>query len=236
MYPAGNGDAFLISSNGTNVLIDAGYASTFNQHILVDLYYLASKGECLDLLITSHIDADHILGVIRFLSLNGDSESPKIIPICRIWHNSLRSLTAPEVSDLKSDGLDILNTIRKRGHPVVLDDVGYCSSEISARQGSSLATLIHQGKYCWNGSDGSVSISVENTSSITVPSGSFRVIAPSLERLDGLLGWWKKELRKLGYEGSTASGDLIDDAFELMCEHASNGSGAAPILLSSGKV
>lgn len=235
MYPAGNGDAFLISSNGTNLLIDAGYASTFNKHILNDLYHLASKGECLDLLITSHIDADHISGVIRFLSLNGDSAHPKIIPIHGIWHNSLRSLTTQGLSALNSDDFDILNAIRQRGHSAALDDVGELTSEISARQGSSLATLIYQGKYLWNGADGSTSVSVENANPTIIQDGCVRVIAPSLERLDGLLRWWKKELRKLGYEGGTDSGGLIDDAFELMCEHLSDEGGAEPTLLSSGK-
>lgn len=37
MYPAENGDAFLISSDKTNILIDAGYARTFNSHIQQDL-------------------------------------------------------------------------------------------------------------------------------------------------------------------------------------------------------
>lgn len=236
MYPAGNGDAFLISFNGTNVLIDAGYASTFNEYILGDLYQLAANGECIDLLITSHIDADHISGVIQFLSLNGDSEYPKIIPIREVWHNSLRSLTRSEFSVLNSDDHEILNAILRRGHPVALDDVGDGCSEVSARQGSSLAALLHHGKYRWNGTDGSTSISTENKQHVNFPKGSIRVVAPRLEKLDRLLQWWKRELHKLGYEGSTASGDLIDDAFELMCEHAPDGYGTKPILLSSGKM
>lgn len=236
MYPAGNGDAFLISFNGTNLLIDAGYASTFNEYILGDLYQLAERDECIDLLITSHIDADHISGVIQFLSLNGNSESPKIIPIREIWHNSLRSLTRSEYSVFNSNDHEILNAIRQRGHPVALDDLAGGSLEVSARQGSSLAALIHHGKYRWNGTDGSTCISVENIRHVTFPKWSIQVVAPRLERLEELLKWWKRELRKLGYEGSTGAGDLIDDAFELMCEHVSDCAGTEPILLSSGKV
>ncbi|MCV3032960.1 MBL fold metallo-hydrolase, partial [Escherichia coli] len=65
MYPAQNGDAFLLSTNRTNILIDGGYPSTFNSYIHKDLKELAARNACLNLVIITHIDADHIGGIIR---------------------------------------------------------------------------------------------------------------------------------------------------------------------------
>lgn len=42
MYPARNGDAFLVDISGSHVLIDAGFASTFNDHIAPDLRQLGT--------------------------------------------------------------------------------------------------------------------------------------------------------------------------------------------------
>ncbi len=236
MYPAGNGDAFLLSAAGTNVLVDGGYPQTFNEHIAHDLRELSSKGESLDLLITSHIDADHISGLIRFLSLNRSSNSPQIVPIRNIWHNSLRSLTAKSNPKIQSSDREILDAIRRRGHPfsAELEQTESGPTEISARQGSSLASLIHDGDYRWNGSDGTTKVSVEHTGIFNLPNGKIHVISPTEQRLGGLLKWWKKQLRRMGYKGPTEAGHFIDDVFEFICEHAGESTTSNPVALSAG--
>lgn len=232
MYPAGNGDAFLISASGTNVLIDAGYAQTFNDHILRDLYDLSSRGEQLNLVIATHIDADHISGLIQLLSLNGPSATPQIVSICNVWHNSLRSLSAGKLTAINTSDRDILSAISGRGHPVPL--IGTGSAEISARQGSTLASLIHKGNYTWNFGDGTASIALDRTEMLRLPGGSVRVIGPRQERLNELLKWWKRRLRQMGYTGAVGSGEAIDDAFEFFCEHASESAPLSPVPLSAG--
>lgn len=231
MYPAGNGDAFLISVAGKNILIDGGYAQTFDEFIVHDLRKISSKGERLDLVIASHIDADHISGLIQFLSVNGSSSAPNVVPIEAIWHNSLRCLTAQNHNKPQSADQAILDAICRRGH---LQHLVGGANEISARQGSSFASLIHSGGYQWNGHDGTVSISVGSAPVIDIPGGHIRVIAPSQERLDGLLKWWRRELRKIGYRGPMGTDDIIDDAFEFICEHSGDSSVSRPSLLSAG--
>ena len=194
MYPAKNGDAFLLSTDKTNILIDGGYASTFNQHILNDLKAINSKNESLELVITTHIDSDHIGGLIKFLSLNGSSAQPKIIPIKNIWHNSLRSLTTrSETLDLEKN-LSLLQSINERGHPEL--DTDSNAEEISARQGCTLATLINKGNYLWNNGNGTTSISLENVEYFSIHGGNIQLLSPSKEILDDLLDDWKNELRR----------------------------------------
>lgn len=233
MYPAGNGDAFLISAAGSNVLVDAGYANTFDDYIARDLLDLSRRGERLELVIASHIDADHISGLIRFFSLNGSSALPHFVSIGEVWHNSLRSLSARNGAEISHSDLDILNAIRQRGHRHPVRQLGEDAAEISARQGSSLASLIHKGGYKWNGEDGTASVTMDRTV-FHLPSGTVRVIGPRQERLDGLLGWWKRRLRQMGYTGPAGAGEVIDDAFELMCEHASETKRSGPVPLSAG--
>lgn len=234
MYPAGNGDAFLISAAGSNVLVDGGYAQTFDDHISRDLRDLSRRGERLDLLIASHIDADHISGLIRFLSVNGSSAAPQLVPIGDIWHNSLRSLTARNDAEINTSDRGILNAIRQRGHPAPAAHPGAGAAEISARQGSSLASLIRESGYQWNLGDGTASIALERTKVLHLPGGTVRVIGPRQERLDGLLKWWKGRLRQMGYTGPAGPGEVIDDAFEFMCEHASETTASGPAPLSAG--
>lgn len=233
MYPAQNGDAFLLSSNGTNVLIDGGYAKTFDEYILSDLQALKTKGEYLDLVITTHIDSDHIGGMIRFLSMNGSSAQPNIIPVQNIWHNSLRSLTSSYISKIQAEDLELLLAINKRGHPTteVYNDAN--PKEISAKQGSTLASLIHSGEYLWNGGDGTISISMESAQDIPLPGGVISVLTPSKQRLEELLKSWKKQLHRYGYKGPIGAGEFIDDAFEFSFEHLCETSKTVPKLLSS---
>lgn len=232
MYPANNGDAFLISASGSNVLIDGGYAKTFDDHISKDLLDLSHRGERLDLVIASHIDADHISGLIRLLSLNGASSSPRFASIGEIWHNSLRSLTSKSYAEMRPSDRDILNAIRQRGHRHTATELGTVAVEVSARQGSTLASLIHKSGYKWNLGDGARSIT--NGTTLPLPNGTVHVIGPQQERLDGLLKQWKRQLLQMGYSGPVKAGDVIDDAFELMCEHTPDTTSLIPTPLSAG--
>lgn len=233
MYPAENGDAFLISSDKTNILIDAGYTRTFNSYIRQDLKEIASRGACLNLVIVTHIDADHIGGIIRFLLLNSHSETNNIVPVEGIWHNSLRSLTSLNETELSPQDCEVINAINRRGHPKELN-VTSNYDEISARQGSTLASLIHAGGYVWNDSDGSESVCINHVQHKRFQDGLVKVLTPSRERLDGLVKLWKRDLRRYGFVGSIGSNLAIDDAFELNFEYSSEGQARGKKLISAG--
>lgn len=222
MYPAENGDAFLISSEKANILIDAGYARTFNSYIRQDLEEIASRGACLNLVIVTHIDADHIGGIIRFLLLNSHSETNNIVSVEGIWHNSLRSLTSLNETELSPQDYEVINAINRRGHPKELNATSNYD-EISARQGSTLASLIHAGGYVWNDGDGSESVCINHVQHKRFQDGLVKVLTPSKERLDGLIKSWKRDLRRYGFVGSIGSNQAIDDAFELNFEYSSEG-------------
>ena len=222
MYPASNGDAFLIRDSITKptaFLIDGGYASTFQECISPDLTHLAKLGYSLNLVVATHIDADHISGLLAFFKHNGNSQDPKIIKVENVWHNSLRSLTLKTVEDSNTspDDKDILLEINRRGYPIPSGPV-IEPAEISARQGSSLAALLLGGGYRWNIGDGTQSINSSMGSFLELwPDVQLRVLGPPLTRLEQLRRQWITELRRLGLSGKIGVNDAFDDAFEFLC-------------------
>lgn len=61
---AGKGDSILIKSKGQNMLIDGGDDSSY---LLKELDIIYANSQCLDILVITHHDSDHIKGIINFL-------------------------------------------------------------------------------------------------------------------------------------------------------------------------
>jgi glyoxylase-like metal-dependent hydrolase (beta-lactamase superfamily II) len=89
VLPALNGESILVEISGKVFLIDGGYVNTYDEYLYPELRTLSKKGYEISHLIASHIDADHISGLIKFLDANIENQ---IIPINNIWHNSFRHI------------------------------------------------------------------------------------------------------------------------------------------------
>ncbi len=61
---AGKGDAILVKSIGKNMLIDGGDDTTY---LFKELDGIFNNNECIDILVITHHDSDHIKGIIDFL-------------------------------------------------------------------------------------------------------------------------------------------------------------------------
>lgn len=219
MYPAKNGDAFLVSAFGTHILVDAGYESTFDEHIAPDLKHLSGAGYRLDLLICTHIDRDHIAGLIKFISANGATGARSVIDVSRVWHNSLRSISSPAgVPDSIYDR-QVLEAIRKRGFPLPRS-TGPSINTIGAKQGSSLARLLRDHNYQWNDDDGTTPITNHRPAEALANGVLVHLLGPTKARLEELRDWWLREMRRLSYKGSAEIDTIIEDAYEMVCASA----------------
>ncbi|MBB3274278.1 MULTISPECIES: AVAST type 1 anti-phage system MBL fold metallo-hydrolase Avs1a [unclassified Pseudoxanthomonas] len=215
MYPAKNGDAFLIEVAGQYILIDAGYASTFHDEIAPDLSTLHHDGKHLSLAVCTHVDADHIGGMLEFIASNGTPGARRIIEIDEVWHNSLRSLpTAAGVSDSDADQ-QLLEAIQRRGFQARAASPP-AAQPISAHQGSSLARLLTQHGYRWNGGNGLQCVQAQPMPAVQSGGVELHVIGPPIERLHALRRWWLSELRRLSYKGSGQVSALAEDAYEML--------------------
>lgn len=231
-YPAKNGDAFLVKATASPfaMLIDGGYADTFQRYIKSDLEILAARGYSLDLVVATHIDADHISGLLSFFRLNAFAQAPAIIPVREVLHNSLRnmvSLTEGQTT-MRADDLALLREIRMRGYPLP-DTTDNPEQEISARQGNALAQLLRDGGYQWNTHVRTVPIGGDGIVDLHFPQAKIKVIGPEKARLDALKNWWISEIRRMGLVGSI--GDL-DDVFEFLCAHEVVATGEQLLALS----
>lgn len=225
MFCALNGDAFLIRENSAKdaptILIDGGFGSTFHEQIRPELTAINAAGGVLNLLVVTHIDEDHIVGILALIEANRTAAAPQLIPIKNVWHNSLRSMM-PARGDTTLTPTDnqILAAVRAIGYPssnVDSSDI----HDISARQGSSLATLLHKYGYTWNNSNGFTSISSASPAPYAISENmSIRVLGPTIQRLEELRSKWMESLHRLGFIGKIGSEEAFDDAFEFLCADA----------------
>lgn len=150
LFPALGGDCILITFAEIDyrILIDGGYKETFSHSLAATLKALAANGKGIDLLVATHVDNDHIMGIINLFQKLKSQEIK--IEIREIWYNGYRHLFVDEKEALSP-------VFEKR----LLDEVGKTDSfamearqgrEIGYSQGETLARLLTDGwEDAWNG-------------------------------------------------------------------------------------
>ncbi|MHC9293985.1 MBL fold metallo-hydrolase [Mycobacterium sp. LTG2003] len=118
-FHATDGDCLLLeSADGRRVLIDGGRSGSFKECTRPVLDELVADDQVLDLVVVSHIDADHISGIIPLLdavekwasfehqladAAERDGLRPPKVPkppeIKAIWHNSWRRQLGDKLAD-----------------------------------------------------------------------------------------------------------------------------------------
>lgn len=221
MFPALEGDCILISLGDelkrTHILIDGGFGVTYENYIKPRLKEIASNGEIISLVVVTHIDTDHIEGILALLKENKSADNPQIITIEEIWHNSYRHLQLDEAFELTT--LDwkekaILSNIIAKGSMESKESLNG-DKDISAEQGSSLAALLYRGNYKWNSRFNGKAVSCDNKKLINLDSDIvIRLLSPNNEKLDKLKEYWLRELQKEKYDFKLNNDELFDDAYE----------------------
>ena len=79
VLPAQNGDCFLVEYIPNRyILIDGGYADTYRNCLLPKLKSIAEVGGVVDAIVVTHIDSDHISGIIKMLE---EDDLPVRLPL-----------------------------------------------------------------------------------------------------------------------------------------------------------
>ena len=71
LLPAGYGDCILLSTDDAkpvNILIDGGLAQTYDDYIKKEAAHILELHQKLNLVICTHIDNDHISGLVELLN------------------------------------------------------------------------------------------------------------------------------------------------------------------------
>lgn len=111
MLPADYGDAILVSYGDDDerhhLMVDGGLVKSFRDW-KGRLCELGEAGEALDLLVVTHIDADHINGVRAFVEANNRGRTtPALLPIHEVWFNQYRHILA-YAGEPEDHGLDVV--------------------------------------------------------------------------------------------------------------------------------
>lgn len=113
-FHATDGDCLLLSSQGKHVLIDGGRSTSFAAYARPALEAIRQAGEQLDVVYVSHIDDDHITGVLDLIEaivewrayefattgLGAAVAPPKFQPppVGEVWHNGLFALVGDQLA------------------------------------------------------------------------------------------------------------------------------------------
>lgn len=202
MIQAEYGDCFLLQSKlGTdsfNALIDGGPYQTFEKHLKATLQKLPLNGK-LDLIVLSHIDNDHIIGLLDLLEqIKSEKENGKkvLIKIGKLWHNSFNDLfqlnTDPSIlfkDTFLSENFMPSGQIKDRKKIVTLIMKGF-------QQGRDLTQLAKSLKIKINPGFKKLIFVNETIMSIHLKHLTFQILGPTKKNLEKLKEEWRNWLTK----------------------------------------
>lgn len=198
ILPALNGDCILVEIQPSHyILIDGGYVDTYENYLLPTLEEIAARGGELDIVVVTHIDYDHISGIIRMME-----DMP--IRIKEIWYNGYRHIQSVAVTAAEKETFIHRNICKEYRAEK--------AKPISAKQGCTLSALIARNGIPWNTSAKGYTIMAPMTS----PLGDaiIHVLSPNNKNIEALESFWKKRLIKDGLLKKAHSEEFWDDAYE----------------------
>lgn len=188
--PAYDGDSFIISfgknEHVKNILIDGGRRKKVINKLKEEIEIIKNKNQFIDLLVLTHIDEDHIQGLIKIFQ---DDKVDKTI-IKKVWFNSKEILSKHFLGKEEED--DFLRITKKTDDKIsflqgisfgkLLDDLGLSSKQ-----------LIHSGQ------------------ELKIGEALIKVLSPDLIQLENLLKQWDKAFKKEKVSGKKIADSSSND-------------------------
>ena len=205
MVQAEFGDCFILESKidkkSTNILIDGGPYQTYEKHLKHALQKLLLNGK-LDLMVLSHIDNDHIIGLLDLLveiKNQRESRTKELVKIEKIWHNSFNDLLEIPVEPKKLlesifIGKDIVKNLKTSESLVIK---GF-------QQGTDLTKLANLLKIPVNPDFDRTIVLNDKTKSIRLNDITIQLFGPTKENVNKLQKEWNKWSRKSKTEETVA--------------------------------
>jgi len=196
---AENGDCLILEFGTTDtpkyILIDGGPQTIYDHYLKRQLQKIKNNGAKLELVIVSHVDNDHIIGLLdmmKELDVHQTNSLEKTISIDAIWHNSF--------SRTLGDGTNIETRLRKLFSTT--DDFSYVLSKPSKatrgiREGDHLTRYALKLNIPLNSQFKRGLISVDEApQAITMENLSLRIVGPTKKSLEELKKKWIEWLDK----------------------------------------
>ena len=224
LFPAGYGDCVLLSigESGKNfhMLIDGGVTETYSGSIKQELQEIRSAGEKIDLVVCTHMDNDHISGLVKMLKdHNADV-------IGNVWYNGFLQIIE-EKFYLKRN---VSNNEGCLADQKILDHIirqGMISDEqqmVGINEGMSFGVLLEKEKLPVNEIVEGCAISTDNLQhkiSINKDTAIY-LIGPSKMDLDRVENYWKTDMIARNYRFRVSNQIKLTEAFEYQLERIQN--------------
>lgn len=216
LFPAEYGDCIMLSigkGNQYNILIDGGLSKTYQKYIKSEIQHIKEKRQKIGLLVCTHMDNDHICGLIQVLK----ETNPDFID--NVWYNGFFQIVNSRFYSQKENYFTdrdnkILDEIISQG--VVSDS----EQEIGINEGMSLGVLIEESKIPLNlVVEGRAICSelVENRYEIAT-NIFITVLGPSKNNIIELEDHWKKDMVSRNYMFRVSDKIKLTEAFEYQIE------------------
>lgn len=229
IFPANNGDSFLIETEASITLIDGGYVDTYRRFLKPKFIELNKQNKKISSIVVTHIDNDHISGIIKFIEENKFNE---LIQVESVWHNSYQHLKSID-EGLTFKGKSISDLIINYQ---LTEETDLIEKNISAVQGSTLASLLRKYNHNWNKLFKNNLISTDSVKEININDINFKILSPNNDKLKELKKYWKRELYKKGFSSDVNLTDFNEDAFEYILSLEKEKKRLAKKNVSSGSV
>jgi len=207
IIPAESGDCFFVNaSNKINIMIDGGFKVTYNKWIKSIIDDIKKQNNIIDLVIVTHIDKDHILGLIPLLQYNSQY-------IKEIWHNGLLQISQNFCVNMLNNTIDdelILDNIIKKGY-ITSDE-----QPIGISESLSLDVLIQENKIFRNTGTDFVAISEITNDYYINDIVRIIILGPSIASINKLNEFWQKEMIARNYMFNIADKIKVMKSFEFL--------------------
>ncbi|MEE9412960.1 MAG: MBL fold metallo-hydrolase [Methylococcales bacterium] len=203
---AKHGDSLLLTANGATVLIDGGPPGVYNQVLkqkLEELNGEETNPAEIDLMMVSHIDSDHIAGILDLTSDLVDAQEQgtrPLVEILEVWHNSFSDAIANAKHDAKTVQQSAIATASLIDEdPVITEKIHDAKMVLSSvTQGRNLARDIRTLSLDLNWGFKDQLVLRENAQENWVAGDlTLNVIGPSQIELDKLKKDWAEKLPKI---------------------------------------
>jgi ribonuclease BN (tRNA processing enzyme) len=176
-----------------NVLIDGGPYQTFEKHLKPTLQKIPSNGK-LDLMVLSHIDNDHIIGLLDLLGEiknQREGREKELVEVEKIWHNSFNDLLElhAEPKKLLGNIFSAKSMIKERNSKESLVMKGF-------HQGTDLTKLAKILKIPINPDFDKIIEVNDKIRSVRLNDISIHLLGPTKKNVDKLRKEWKKWIQK----------------------------------------
>ncbi len=191
------GDCLILESKSgnesANILIDGGAYQTFEKHLKPTLKKVPLNGK-LDLVVLSHIDNDHVIGLLDLLAeIKNQRENGKkeLAEIEKIWHNSFNELLElhEEPKKLLRDVFSVTNMVKGSNTKESLVMKGF-------QQGTDLTKLAKILRIPINPGFDNLIVVDDKIRSVRLNNINIQLLGPTKKNVGKLRKEWKKWLEK----------------------------------------